>query len=303
MIEHGCVVDKLHGVIPAQPAKIFQKFMEKVSEERRKGDTDPKYAIIAEMWKLVGNSAFGRTGINKSKHKNVSFCDEKHFNKKKHMYFYYDSDEYNGKYIVSMKKKKVKQNMPIQVACSIYDDSKLRMLQFYYDCIDKYIDRKDFQYIEMDTDSAYMALSDDFEKLIKPELKEEFIKERDMWFPRTDSQEHKAFDKRKPGLFKIEFEGDAMVALCPKMYYVRGLKGKDKFSSKGIQHKQNKEVISFEEYKRVLFSGEKTVCSNIGFRFIDKNIVTYEVSKSGLTPIYDKRVTLETGVHTHPLDI
>ena len=29
------------------------------------GDKDPKYAIIAEMWKLVGNSAFGRTGMNK----------------------------------------------------------------------------------------------------------------------------------------------------------------------------------------------------------------------------------------------
>ena len=41
--------------------------MEKVSDERRKGDIDTEHAIIAEMWKLVGNSAFGRTGMDKSK--------------------------------------------------------------------------------------------------------------------------------------------------------------------------------------------------------------------------------------------
>ena len=33
------------------------------------------------------------------------------------------------------------------------------MLQFYYDCIDRLVDRRDFQYVEMDTDSEYMALS------------------------------------------------------------------------------------------------------------------------------------------------
>jgi hypothetical protein len=34
------------------------------------------------------------------------------------------------------------------------------MLQFYYDYLDVYVDRADFAYCEMDTDSAYMALSD-----------------------------------------------------------------------------------------------------------------------------------------------
>ena len=64
------------------------------------------------------------------------------------------------------------------------------MLQFYYDCIDKYLDRSDFQYMEMDTDSAYMALTDDFEKLIKPTLRKEFEKDKNNWFPRTGTKEH-----------------------------------------------------------------------------------------------------------------
>ena len=34
-----------------------------------------------------------------------------------------------------------------------------RMLQFYYDFVDRYVERPLFQYCEMDTDSAYIALA------------------------------------------------------------------------------------------------------------------------------------------------
>jgi hypothetical protein len=44
------------------------------------------------------------------------------------------------------------------------------MLDFYYNFIDKYIDRSDFELLEMDTDSNYFAFSENsIEKLIKPE--------------------------------------------------------------------------------------------------------------------------------------
>ena len=285
-------------MIPAERGNIFKGFMDKVTNERRKGDDDLKYAIIAEMWKLVGNSAFGRTGMNKSKHRNVHFCDEHQFNTKKYDYFYYDADEYNGTYVVTMTKKNIKQNIPIQVACSIYDDSKLRMLQFKYDCVDKYIDRSDYQYIQMDTDSAYMALTDDFEKLIKPELKEEFLRERNKWFPLHNDKA----DQRTPGLFKTEFEGDAIIVECSKMYCARGYK-KDKYSCKGMQHKNNKLNTNFLVYRDVLFWGTQNSCKNTGFRIINNEMVTYETCKNGLTSVYDKGYVMDDGFHIRPLDI
>ena len=53
------------------------------------------------------------------------------------------------------------------------------MLQFYYDFLDKYLDRADFQMFEMDTDSAYIAISgDSVESLVKPELREEFQQDK-----------------------------------------------------------------------------------------------------------------------------
>ena len=54
----------------------------------------------------------------------------------------------------------------------MYQYAKLRMLQFYYDCLDTYLDRSDYEYCEMDTDSAYIAISgESVEELVKPGLK------------------------------------------------------------------------------------------------------------------------------------
>jgi hypothetical protein len=63
-------------------------------------------------------------------------------------------------------------NLPLQIGVAVYHLAKLRMLDFYYNFIDKYIDRSDFELLEMDTDSNYFAFSEDsIEKLIKPETK------------------------------------------------------------------------------------------------------------------------------------
>jgi len=195
--------------------------------------------------------------------------------------------------------------MPIQVGFNVLQEAKLKMLQYHYDCIDKYIDRKDFQYMYMDTDSAYMALSDDFEKLIKPELREEFEKDKSNWFPRTDTAENKAFDKRTPGLFKEEYVGDAMVALCSKTYYCFGQGHANKFSIKGTQKQRNRDILNYSTYKECLETSHNVEAVNRGFRFIkdEKCTKTYEQRKICMTNIYVKGVVMEDGIHIHPLPI
>jgi hypothetical protein len=302
LVEKGVVVTKLYGVIPAQRSKPFKEFVNWVSDERRKGDVDTTHAIIGEAAKLVGNSAYGRTGMNKNKFQKVRFCDEKQFNRAKNNYFFNDAEEYDGVYEVASRPRTVKQNMPIQVASNVLNDAKLRMLEFYYDCIDKYIDRSNYQYMYMDTDSAYMSLSgDDIKNLIKPEMREEFEKDKNNWFPRTDTNEHKAHDKRKPGLFKLEWSGNGMVALSSKTYYCWG--SEDKVSSKGTQKDSNKSSLSKESYKKCLDDGKTINCKNKGFRYIDKTMKTYEQDKVGITPIYVKGVVMDDGEHIRPLQL
>jgi len=156
---HGCVITKLHGVIKAVPLKIFKGFMNWVSDERRKGDIDNKYAIIAECCKTIGISSFGRTVMDKNKHKNVKYGNEAKYSRCKNKWNFHDAYKYDDVYEIILTTKSIRQNMPLKIGCSVFDDSKLRMYDFYYDCVDKYIDRKDFQYIESNTDSAYMGLT------------------------------------------------------------------------------------------------------------------------------------------------
>ena len=82
----------------------------------------------------------------------------------------------NGYYEVEKTKAKIKLD-PIHPEVFILNYAKRRMLQFYYECIDKYLSREIFELLEMDTDSNYFGIiitAESVEELIKPELKEEF---------------------------------------------------------------------------------------------------------------------------------
>ncbi len=77
----------------------------------------------------------------------------------------------NDYFEIEMAKQKIKLDLPIQLGYWIPQLGKLRMLEFYFDFMDAYCDRSDFEYIEMDTDSAYMAVSGPFLlSIIKPAM-------------------------------------------------------------------------------------------------------------------------------------
>ncbi len=60
--------------------------------------------------------------------------------------------------------------------CSI-SSSKVKDAGIFYSFIDKYINREDFELLEIDTDSNYFAFSEDsIDKLIKPHMREEYEK-------------------------------------------------------------------------------------------------------------------------------
>ncbi|KAG2996395.1 hypothetical protein PC123_g22015 [Phytophthora cactorum] len=72
-LSHGMEITQTYSFIKASSHKAFAPFMEAVSSARREGDADKSKAMIAEMMKLVGNSAFGRSGMDMSKHKEIKY--------------------------------------------------------------------------------------------------------------------------------------------------------------------------------------------------------------------------------------
>ena len=182
-------------------------------------------------------------------------------------------------YEVESCKKTIKLNLPIQAGFFVYQYAKLRMLQSYYDFLDKCLDRGDFQMCEVDTDSAYIAISgDSVESLVKPALRDEFQQDKCNWFPRTDTPEHKAYDKRTPGLFKVEWEGQGIIGLCSKTYYCFG--AKDKFSCKGVNKKCNE--INKDKYLNVLLTKQNSGGVNRGFRVVNNSMYSLHASSGCL---------------------
>ena len=98
---------------------------------------------------------------------------------------------------------------------AVYQLAKLRMLEFYYDFLNKYIDRRDFELIQMDTDSMYMALSSkNLDDIVKPKLLKEYFD-----YGKADFLITSKYHDRTPGLFKDEFKGTRMIALTSKCYF------------------------------------------------------------------------------------
>ncbi len=183
-IQHGLKITKVYNVIKAERGRPFAEFTQIVSNARRTGDVDKLLEFFADTMKLVGNSAFGSTGMDKSKHVNVKMVRENDALKLRNSSLFKTDVEYKDFVESTSYKRKIKQNMPLQVASAVYQLAKLRILEFYYDCLDKYVSREDFQLIQMDTDSMYMAITDEnFENLIKPEMKKEYEADKHNWFP------------------------------------------------------------------------------------------------------------------------
>lgn len=130
---------------------------------------------------------------------------------------------------VDMAKKTVRWNLPIQVGYFVYQYAKLRMLEFYYDCLLQFFKWSDFELCQMDTDSLYFAISgSSLDDIVRDEKRADFYCSYHKWFPSLSCDNHRhefvtakcrgepwdptlrtccsnrlKYDKRTPGLFKV----------------------------------------------------------------------------------------------------
>ena len=113
-------------------------------------------------------------------------------------------------------------------------------------------------------------------------------------------------------LFKTEYNGEGIVALCSKTYICFGAVEIDaetraeietnvKIVSKGLSKTLNK--FTKAVYLKVLTTKDCGSGVNRGFRTTGKNIVTYEQIRSVLSYLYIKRKVKDDGVSTEPLDV
>ena len=101
-------------------------------------------------------------------------------------------------------------------------------------------------------------------------------------------------NKKVIGLMKDELGGEIMtefVTLRPKMYVSKTGESEPK-KCKGIKKCVIHKMISFEDYKACLFSGETSYRSQLMFRSSKHKVKMLEVNKLALSRDDDKRITV-----------
>ena len=137
-LAHGLVVDHVYQIVEYSPKPCFRDFGESVSTARRAGDADTDRAIIGDTMKLLGNSAYGKTVTNIDRHREVKYCTEvgtsSHINNKRFRQLDVVAED---AYEVTSNKARVTYDLPHHIGFFVYQYAKLRMLEFYYDFVDR----------------------------------------------------------------------------------------------------------------------------------------------------------------------
>ena len=289
----------------------FSWFPEEVANARREADKDPLKKQLGDVAKLKGNSFYGKMIEDLGCHKRRRFKrEEMVVDKALRSPFFDNLEEIGGAYEIKELKRSVMIKRPYQCGIAVYQLAKLRMLEFYYNFLDKYFSRKDLELCYMDTDSFYLAMSgESLDKIVRPEMKQEYEADKKNWLAKDK------FIERTPGLFKPEFVDTRGVWLSAKCYLVQNGANEDeddKYNCKGVSKKHND--LYFQRYEDAfdiflktrrdteLEEKEIDMAKNVGFRVYNQGVVTYEQKKLGLCAYYDKRYVLANGIHTRPLD-
>ena len=105
----------------------------------------------------MGNSPYGKMIEDLTKHTRTTFTtNENDIDKALRSQFFDDLDEINGAFQIKQKKRSVNIKRPYQCGIAVYQLAKLRMLEFYYDFLDKYADTKGIELIQMDINKLYI---------------------------------------------------------------------------------------------------------------------------------------------------
>ena len=290
-IDHGLVLEKIHRAIEFKQSSWMREYIDFNTRLR----TAAKNDFEKDFYKLMNNSVFGKTMENIRKHRNIKLVNNEEEYLKNVMKPNFKSGTLLGPDLLSceMGKVRVVMNRPVYLGQAILDLSKTIMHEFHYDyMIPKYGDRLKMCY--MDTDFLiYSIKTEDFYSDISPDVESRFDTSG---YPNDGSRPLPVGKKKKViGLMKDELGGEIMkefVSLRPKMYSYR-VGNLEPKKCKGIKKCIVTRTISFDDYKRCLFSGESSHRSQLLFRSRKHEVRTLELYKLALSREDDKRITID----------
>ena len=296
-LEEGMILKKVHRGIKFKQSPWMEPYIRKNTVLRK----DAKNAFEKDFFKLMNNSVFGKTIENIRKRQNVEIMDDRKKALKLSSKPNFDRVTIFDEHLVAvhMKKTEVYFNKPIYVGQAILDLSKTLMFDFHYNFIRKKYGNK-AELLFTDTDSLmYLIQTDDFYYDIKKDVKK-----------KSDTSDYRenhpsgiktGVNKKVIGKFKDEVGGNQIthfVGLRPKLYTFKVEEKGETRKAKGVKKNVIKKSLSFEDYKKCLFSEDELMKEMNIIRSENHNIYSMTVNKVALSANDDKRLICPNKINT-----
>ena len=164
-LDHGLILKKVHWVIIFKQEAWLKPYIDMNTDLRKEANND----FEKDFFKLMNNSAFGKTMENVRNHRDIKIVTTYRQGKK----FASEPNYHTTKYIsedlliMEMKKVKVKMNKPIYLGQAILDISKTLMYEFWYDYLKpKYGDNIRICYRDTDSFTIHVKTEDFYKDIV-----------------------------------------------------------------------------------------------------------------------------------------
>ena len=267
---------------------------------------EAKHDFEKDFFKLMNNSAFGKTMEKMRKHRDIKLVTTD----KRRNQLASEPNYHTTKYLsedlmaIEMRMIKVKMNKPIHLSMSILDLSKTLMYGFWYDYIKtNYQGRAKLCYTDTDSFVIYVKTKDFYEDIAGDVKK---------WF---DTSNYDKDDKRPLpigenekviGLFKEELGGKIMiefVGLRAKTYTHLIDDNSEHKKAKGTKKSVIERYLLLKNYTDCLFNDKVILKSHQRFKSDHHNVYTEQINKISLSSNDDTRLKTFDKITTYPYGI
>jgi hypothetical protein len=285
LVSLGVEIEIVHDVIQYNQSRWLKPYIDFNTEMRKQARND----FEKDFFKLMNNSVYGKTmeNVKNRMDLHLTSCDKnavKWFSKSNLK----RCTNTFGLYMIEMYKTKVVLDKPIYVGTTILDLSKLLMMKFHYDVIEKQF-KGMYDLLYSDTDSlVYQIYCNDIYK---------WMGENNSLFDLSESVNPSLRDntnKKKLGVMKDELNTlpiKEFISLCSKSYsytYKDKIDIKNVKKLKGVSKATLKNNIKHDDYKDVLHLGKTISKPVVSIRSMKHQLYTIEQEKMCLNNWYDK---------------
>ena len=131
------------------------------SQQWRQGDENPNSSVVAKTMKRLANSFYGYQIMDRGRNTITKYLSDKktHAAIKSELFRKLDNVN-NSLYEAELSKAQTEHKEPIFFGFFNLQYAKLRTLELFYNLFTRFCDVNNFEELEMDTDSLYLALAE-----------------------------------------------------------------------------------------------------------------------------------------------